>query len=163
MGYIMDLRKKVGHDLLLMPGAGVFIYRDGKLLLQRRRDNGLWADHGGSLEPGETVEDTARRELWEETGLRAGKLELIGIFSGPDMNYTYPNGDQVSILGIYYLCREFEGEPRPQTEEVAELRWFPLEAIPADFHRVVRKPLEACIRKIRQEEKAEAVSFQEKL
>ena len=59
MGYILDLRRKVGHERLIMVGAGVLPYRDGKLLLQRRRDNDFWADHGGSLEPGEELEQTA--------------------------------------------------------------------------------------------------------
>ena len=41
MGYIMDLRQVVGQRKLLMPGAGVFPIRDGRVLLQRRKDNGL--------------------------------------------------------------------------------------------------------------------------
>ena len=68
MGYIMDLRALVGHRPLFMPGAGVF-FIDGhnRALLQRRADNGLWAGTGGSMEPGETFEDTVRREAVEET------------------------------------------------------------------------------------------------
>ena len=81
MGYIMDLRKIVGHRRLLMPGAGVFPIRDGKVLLQRRKDNGLWADHGGAVELSEKVEDAARREMQEETGLMPGEMEFLGIYS----------------------------------------------------------------------------------
>lgn len=155
MGYIMNLRKKVGHDLVMMPGAGVFVYRDGQLLLQKRKDNGQWADHGGALEPGETLEETARREMLEETGLQAGTLELIDVFSGPDMDYIYPNGDQVTMVVAYYLCRNFTGEVKLQEEEVEALRWFPLDALPeeSEIHCVSRKPLKACLKKIREEEK----------
>lgn len=130
MGYIMDLRKIVGHRKLLMAGAGVFLLRDGQILLQRRRDNGLWADHVGSVELSERVEDAARRELTEETGLTAGRLEFLGILSGPETDYTYPNGDEVSMLSICYLCRDFSGEIKKQDEEVSALRWFPLDALP---------------------------------
>ena len=42
MGYIMHLREKIGHEELLTAGTGVFPVRDGKVLLQRRADNGLW-------------------------------------------------------------------------------------------------------------------------
>ena len=150
MSYIMELRKLVGHRKLLMPGAGVFLYRDGQLLLQRRRDNGLWADHGGAIELSESAEDAARRELFEETGLKAGALELLGVFSGSDLDYTYPNGDEVSVIGIYFLCRDFEGEIRLQQEEVAELRWFPLDALPEDkdVSPVSRKPLRLCAQRL---------------
>lgn len=132
MGYIMDLRKIVGHRKLLMPGAGVFPIRDGQVLLQRRQDNGLWADHGGSVELSENVEDAARRELWEETGLVAGKLHLLGVYSGPEMDYTYANGDEVSCIGLYYWCEEMTGSIKIQEEEVAELKWFPLNGLPDD-------------------------------
>ena len=143
MGYIMDLRKIVGHRKLLMPGAGVFPIRDGKVLLQRRKDNGLWGDHGGSVELSEKVEDAVRREMQEETGLLPGKLEFLGIYSGPEMDYVYPNGDQVSIIGMYFTCTDFSGTVRLQAEEVTELKWFPLDQLPdaEEISPVSRKPL----------------------
>ena len=105
MGYIMHLRKKIGHEELLTAGTGVFPVRGGKVLLQRRADNGLWTMHGGAIEIGEVPEDAAKREFFEETGLRANALELIGVFSGPDTRYTYPNGDKVFIVGFSTSAR----------------------------------------------------------
>ena len=130
--YIMDLRKKVGHDRLLFVGTGVIVYKDGKVLLQKRRDNGLWASHGGAAEIGEYLEDAARRELYEETGLIAGCLELLDIFSGPEGLYTYPNGDDVYVIGACYICRDFSGEINPQAEEVVALEWFEWDNLPGD-------------------------------
>lgn len=143
MGYIMDLRKVVGHRKLLMPGAGVFPIRDGRVLLQRRKDNGLWADHGGAVELSEKVEDAARREMLEETGLIAGELTLLGIYSGPEMDNVYPNGDEVSIIGIFYTCEDFTGTVKLQAEEVTELQWFPLDGLPSaeEISPVSRQPL----------------------
>ena len=129
--YILDLRKAVGHRPLLQVGASVIVEDEkGRILLQRRSDNHLWAYSGGSVELDEIVEDAAKRELFEETGLRAKKLELFGVFSGPDMHYTYPNGDEVSNVDIVYLCREWEGDLTPQEEEVKVLRFFAAENIP---------------------------------
>ncbi len=143
MGYIMELRKIVGHRKLLMPGAGVFPIRDGKVLLQRRKDNGLWADHGGSVELSEKVEDAVRREMQEETGLLPGKLDFLGIYSGPEMDYVYPNGDQVSIIGMYFTCTDFSGTVCLQAEEVTELKWFPLDQLPRveEISPMSRRPL----------------------
>jgi len=154
MGYIMDLRKIVGHQKLLMVGASVFIYRDGRLLLQRRKDNGLWSDHGGSVELSERVEDAARRELQEETGLIARKLDLIDTFSGPEFDFTYPNGDQVSMVIFSYLCRDFEGDFSMQQEEVTDLKWFQLDELPGDdqISPVILPLLRACVAKIRKEQ-----------
>ena len=87
--------------------------------------------HGGAIEIGEVPEDAAKREVFEETGLRANALELIGVFSGPDTRYTYPNGDKVFIVGIFYLCTDFSGEVNIDPNEVRELKWFPLGSLPA--------------------------------
>ncbi|GLX68191.1 hypothetical protein MU1_25360 [Paenibacillus glycanilyticus] len=59
MGYIMDLRAIVGSRPLIMTGACVLLCRNERLLLQRRSDNGLWGLPGGSMEPGETLEEVA--------------------------------------------------------------------------------------------------------
>lgn len=133
--YILDLRKVVGHRPLLQLGASVIVITvmDGeeRVLLQRRRDNGMWGYSGGSVELYEAVEDAAARELREETGLEALSMELYGLYSGAGMEYVYPNGDQVSNVDAVFLCREFEGELRPQLSEVLELRWFSREELPS--------------------------------
>ena len=68
------------------------------------------------------------------------------------MDYTYPNGDEVAMVSAVYLCRDFSGTLRAQAEEVAELRWFPLDQLPENIFPVTRRPLAACLEKLRQEE-----------
>ena len=147
--YIPSIRAKIGHDRLLLVGAGVFVHKEGQLLLQRRKDDGTWADHGGCLEIGETLEDTARREMLEETGLRAGKLTMLGVYSGPDRLHTYPNGDKTCVVGVYYLCEDFTGTPLTHTEETSDLRWFPLDALPKHIMPLAQKPLADCLEYLR--------------
>lgn len=151
MSYVSDIRKKIGHDLLIYLGAGVIVYDDGKILLQERKDNGKWALHAGGIEVGEELEETARRELLEETGLKAGNLELLGIYSGQDRFITYPNEDQVYMPGVYYICRDFVGDLRPQNEEVKQLKWFDITEIPKNIHEPNRRVIEDFIRKISKE------------
>lgn len=129
--YILDLRREVGHRPLLQLGASVIV-EDARerVLLQRRRDNGMWGYSGGSVELYESVEDAAARELLEETGLLALSLVLYGLYSGAGMEYVYPNGDQVSNVDAVFLCREYSGELCPQLSEVLELRWFSREELP---------------------------------
>jgi 8-oxo-dGTP pyrophosphatase MutT (NUDIX family) len=59
LGYIMGLRKIVGTRPLIMSGACVLLVHDSTLLLERRTDNGMWGLPGGSLEPGESMEQVA--------------------------------------------------------------------------------------------------------
>ena len=76
--YIMHLRKFVGHQTLIQCGAGVIIVNNvGEILLGRRTDNHLWGYFGGSIEIDEKVEDCAKRELLEETGLIADELSFF--------------------------------------------------------------------------------------
>ena len=110
MGYILDLRKFVGHRPLIQVGAGIIVEDpEGRVLLQLRSDNHCWGYCGGSIELDERVEDAAKRELFEETGLTAEDLSLFGVWSGPELHYVYPNGDEVSNIDIVFLCRKFSG------------------------------------------------------
>ena len=129
--YIHEIRRLIGHrPFILCAGSVILEDGNGWVLLQRRSDNGLWGYHGGSMEFGESVEQTAARELYEETGLRAERLELLGVFSGEGMHYVYPNGDEVSVVDHVFLCQDWTGELKRQAGEVEELRFFPADALP---------------------------------
>lgn len=140
--YIMDLRKIVGHRPLLQVGASVIVEdKDGRILLQLRSDNHCWGYAGGSVELDEKVEDAAKRELFEETGLIANSLELFGVFSGIDTHYVYPNGDEVSNVDIVYICKDYSGKLRCQEGEVDDLKFFEIDKIPENISKPIEKPL----------------------
>ncbi|MCL2593215.1 MAG: NUDIX hydrolase [Defluviitaleaceae bacterium] len=147
--YVKNMRKYIGHERLLLVGAGVAIHKDGKILLQKRKDNGCWANHGGAVEIAEKVETAAKRELFEETGLIANSLEFLGVFSGEELLYTYPNGDMVSFVVILYLCENFSGEVKGQEEEVAELKWFSIDNLPENISPPDKPMMEAVVRKLK--------------
>ncbi len=144
--YIMDLRKTVGHRPLLQVGASVIVEdKNGRVLLQLRKDTMEWGYSGGSVELDEVVEEAAARELFEETGLTAKNLILFGIFSGPDTHCVYPNGDEVSNVDIVYICRDYEGELTCQPEEVCELRFFEIDEIPENLFGPIKKGLKSYV------------------
>ena len=140
--YVASMRKVIGKAPLLLCGASVILINDkNEILLQKRRDNGCWGFHGGAVEINEIVEEAAARELFEETGLIANKLELFKVFSGPELYYTYPNGDEVSIIDIVYICRDYSGNLIADLKEVDELVFFPLDNIPEDISPPQKKVL----------------------
>jgi ADP-ribose pyrophosphatase YjhB (NUDIX family) len=111
MDYILQLRQYIGHHPILLAGAAVLVLdKQGRVLLMKRSDNGCWGIPGGSMEPGEVVENAAKREAFEETNIEVGELSLFGVFSGPDLYYKYPNGDEVYNVSIIYMSRDWRGE-----------------------------------------------------
>ena len=143
-GYVLDLRKIVGHRTIMQVGATTAVEDpEGRLLLQLRTDNHTWGLPGGSVEIDEVVEDAARRELLEETGLTALELELLGIFSGPELHYVYPNGDEVSNVDHVYLVKRYTGTLIEQNEESQALRFFPANGLPANLNPMNLPPIQA--------------------
>lgn len=131
MDYIRQMRELVGTRPIIMAGACVILLdSDSRLLLQQRSDNGLWGLPGGSMEPGEEMKEVARRELFEETSLEAKGLELLDIFSGQELYYQYPHGDEVYNVVAAYICKEYIGSIKGDGNEVLDIRFFDLNEIP---------------------------------
>ncbi|MDV6373609.1 NUDIX domain-containing protein [Deinococcus arenicola] len=125
-------------------GAGVAVLKDAEVLLIQRRDNGLWDVPGGGLKSGETPQDTARRELTEETGLSVGLLHPLAVFQHP---HTYPDGNWVEWETHVFTAEFTEGEARAG-DDAQEARWWPLDALPhavsdatASYFAALRQPL----------------------
>lgn len=131
MGYIEELRALVGKRPLILVAAGVFVLDDqNRVLLQRRADYGMWSAPGGIMELGETLEETARRELFEEVGLEAGALTLFSVASGLEDHYIYPNGDECYFVTACFATREVSGQPSADGVEGLEVRYFPIDHLP---------------------------------
>ena len=129
--YVTYLRQHVGHAKVILPGAaGMIRDANGRVLLQRRRDNGLWGFPGGLLDLGESVTETLVREFREEVGLDVEPRRLIGVYTSPKFDRAYPNGDTSQLFASFFECEVIGGELRRQESEVLELGWFDLEHLP---------------------------------
>ncbi len=95
-GYVRWLRSRVGSQLIYLVYASAVIFdARGRILAQTRYDFDWLSIPGGAMEPGETLLQTARREVEEETGITAEIRGLAGLLTHPRYNLRYPNGDQV--------------------------------------------------------------------
>ena len=131
MSYIQELRKCVGDRPLIMVGAAVLVMeQQDRLLLLRRTDNGFWGVPGGAMEPGESLEETAKRETKEETGLDVEQLTLFGVFSGPELFYRYPNGAQVYNVSVVYQTYRVKGTLELGQDEHTAYQYFDVEHLP---------------------------------
>ena len=134
MNYVRELRLLVGHRPLIIPGAAVLIFNNkNQLLLHHRQDNRHWGLIGGSMEIGESIEETAKREALEESGLTLKELEWFGLFSGEELIYELPHGDVVVNVTAVYTCSKYQGQLIPDDTEGYELRFFNLNRLPANI------------------------------
>lgn len=89
----------------IVPAASaVVVNAEGKILLQRRRDNDLWALPGGTMEIGESIGETVVREVKEETGLDVQPESLIGIYSNPKHIIAFSDGEVRQQFSICFAC-----------------------------------------------------------
>lgn len=110
------------HDLIRAAGGVLFrISRRGryKVAVVYREARGDWTFPKGKLDEGETFEEAALREVWEETSITAEIRKFVG-----STNYTHRKGRPKLVA--YYLMEAMSGEFVPN-EEVDELRWVTLD------------------------------------
>ncbi len=134
MDYMREMRKIIGHAPLVLAGAAVLIVNERReLLMLLRSDINCWGIPGGGMNLGESLEQTAIRETLEETGLHVDDLELLDVFSGPDLVFQYPNGDITYNVCAVYIAHTIQGEIVLNQEEHTQWKYFPLDRLPENI------------------------------
>jgi len=135
----MSTEKKVGV------GSGVILLRDGKVLLGLRKDkhgtnsayygDGTWSMPGGKIDFGEGLDEFARREVKEETGIDVGDIKVFCINN--DKN------DTAHFITIGLLSEDFSGEPQTlEPDEIGEWKWFDLDDLPENLYLPTKRAIE---------------------
>jgi ADP-ribose pyrophosphatase YjhB (NUDIX family) len=122
--FLAELRKKVGHDLVLLPTV-VVIVRDpaGNMLMVHDRDAGQWTLPGGIVEPGQAPADAAVREVWEEARVQARLTRIVGVVGGEGCETHYRNGDKIAWVATVFAAEVDACAPTPDGAEASEARF----------------------------------------
>ncbi len=107
-------------------GATVAIIEDGQILLTKRDDFEVWCLPGGGADAGESVAETAVREVLEETGLDVRLTRMVGI-------YSIPRAKAWLNLIILFVGEVIGGELKAQKGEVLEIKQFPIDELPENM------------------------------
>ena len=143
--FVALLRRKIGHDLLWMPGITAVVLRErpgragqtGKamnagdssgtdengtleVLLIKRSDTGAWTPVTGITDPGEQPHRTAEREVLEEASVVARVERLVWVSSRPPM--VHQNGDRAQYLDHTFRCRWVSGDPQMSARSTDRIR-----------------------------------------
>lgn len=128
-------------------GVGVMVIENNKILLGLRNPNkekasselqgqGTWTMPGGKVEFMEKLVDAAKRELEEETSLKATKLDILCL--SDDMT------DTAHYVTVGFIVKEYSGEVKTmEPETIMEWKWFDLDKLPENLY----KPSQKCIEK----------------
>jgi ADP-ribose pyrophosphatase YjhB (NUDIX family) len=128
--YVHRVRSRIGHDPIFYPWAGLALRDPGRrVFLVRLREGAQWHCPGGGMEIGERPEDTAARELREETGMLARPGRLIGCYS--ERQRTFENGDHIQAIGILMEGDLVGADLRAdETNEIDQVGWYRVGRLP---------------------------------
>ncbi|MGE0130745.1 MAG: NUDIX hydrolase [Blastocatellales bacterium] len=124
-------------------GMGILVMRRGRVLLGRRRGShgeGYYAAPGGHIEFGESFEQTARREVREETGLEIANLRLLSVG-----NYIFNREDGARhYVDVDFVCEALAGDPQlTEPEKCDGWDWYDLDDLPQPLFIVTRRMIES--------------------
>lgn len=127
----------VGVKRHMTLGVRAAIIDGDKVFLIRQTYLPGWQFCGGGVEPGESAELAASREMVEETGYRpTGPMQLFGLYHNAN---SVTNRDHVAL----YLCRDFELVRSFKSNlEIADAGWFPIDALPEGTGPATRRRIE---------------------
>lgn len=143
MSYVKFLRQYVGTKPILTAGVGLLVFNEkNEVLMHLRTDYNTWGFIGGSMELGESFEETAKRELKEETNLEIDSLKLLTVLSGKDTYRKYPNGDELYDITAIFKVTKYHGNLKVNDNESKELGWFPINNLPENLSPTTKKHIE---------------------
>ncbi|SHT57084.1 Putative MutT/NUDIX-family protein [Mycobacteroides abscessus subsp. abscessus] len=133
MEYYKYLRQYVGHRPIILPGSVVIILNEENEVLLQKRHDGYWGLPGGLMDLGESFEEVAKREVFEETGLVVENLKLLNVFSGSDYYLKVPNGDELYSVTAVYYTRDVSGEMKIDYSESEKVQYFSFNQMPNEL------------------------------
>lgn len=140
--YFGQLRALAGDRTLLLTATRLVLRdRDGRLLLIRRSDNGVWSVPAGAMELGESIADCAVRELREETGLRATQVTPYALHTGPAYTHRNMFGDTYQHFVVLFRVDAWQGELVRETDETIDAGFFDEAAAPEPLSATVSETL----------------------
>ena len=116
-------------------GVRVVLARDGTFMLVKPSYQTFWTLPGGGVEPAETLEQTARREIMEEAGAEAGPLRLLGVYT----NFLENKSDHIVVFAADRV--QLVEDHRPDAE-IEQLGFFKLDDLPENTAPGARRRLE---------------------
>jgi 8-oxo-dGTP pyrophosphatase MutT (NUDIX family) len=139
--YLGRQRAFAGDDerLLFVAARGVIIDDQNRLLLIQRSDNHRWAIPAGAMELGESMQECAIREVWEETGLTATSLTPFAFYSQAQFVNDFGHAYQQILMA--FRIHSWTGELLKQTDETLDAGFFPLDALPGERSFIIEETL----------------------
>ncbi|MDX8367975.1 NUDIX hydrolase [Cytobacillus sp. IB215665] len=134
MEYFKYLRQYVGHRPVILPGSVVIIVNEQNEILLQKRLNGNWGLPGGLMDLGESFEEVAKREVFEETGLTAENLKLLNVYSGSKYYLKVQNGDELYSATAVYYTKDVSGDLKIDYNESADMKYFTADKLPSKLN-----------------------------
>ena len=135
--YYRDASAPAANSLVVAASA-VVADEDGRILVHRRSDNGLWALPGGGMDTGESIGECVAREVLEETGYTVEPGYVIGVYSDPAHVFAYDDGEVRQEFSVCIACT-VTGGALAVSDESFEVRWMDSPQLAAvDMHPRIR-------------------------
>ncbi|WP_223555286.1 NUDIX hydrolase [Lysinibacillus sphaericus] len=133
MEYYKYLRQYVGQRPIILPGSVVIILNEQNDVLLQKRHDGYWGLPGGLMDLGESFEEVAKREVFEESGLVVENLKLLNVFSGSEYYLKVPNGDELYSVTAVYYTKDISGEMNIDYSESEKMQYFSINNLPNEL------------------------------
>ncbi len=140
--YLGQMRKLIGKAKMISIGARAIIQdQDNRILLVQRRDNQQWVMPAGSMELNESILDTCKREVLEETGLIVDSAILIAVYTNPRYSFVTSYGDPYQMVSFVFRIDSWTGELQQSTDETINAQFFNIKELPTELPELYKETI----------------------